>query len=98
MCSRVWARARSSPPRVSIAPCVCWKGQPFDLAILDVNLGTENSVAVADGLAARKVPFVFATGYGDGSIFLKDHAAMPVIKKPYGAAEIVKALAELGLS
>ena len=72
------------------------EGQPFDLGILDVNLGTENSVAVADSLAARKVPFIFATGYGDGSIFLKDHAAMPVIKKPYGAAEIVKALAELG--
>ena len=72
------------------------EGAPFDLGLLDVNLGVENSVAVADALASRKVPFLFATGYGDGTIFLKDHSQVPVIKKPYGAAEIVKALAQLG--
>lgn len=70
---------------------------PFDLGLLDVNLGTENSVAVADALAARKVHFIFATGYGDGSIFLKDHSGVPVIKKPYGLNEIAKAVAELGI-
>jgi len=50
---------------------------------------------VADALAARNVPFIFATGYGDGAIFLKDHAQVPVIKKPYGAEEIAKVLAAL---
>ena len=34
-----------------------------DLAILDVNLGGEIVVPVADALRARAVRFVFATGY-----------------------------------
>jgi len=33
-------------------------------AILDVNLGGRMAFAIADALAARGVPFVFATGYG----------------------------------
>ncbi|CAN7692815.1 response regulator [Rhizobium sp. LjRoot98] len=39
----------------------------IDYAILDVNLGNEPVFPVADLLAKRKVPFVFATGY-DASI------------------------------
>lgn len=35
-----------------------------DLAILDVNLGGEDSLPVAQVLAERGVPFLFATGYG----------------------------------
>src|SRR3982074_3873089 len=40
----------------------------FDLAILDVNLNGERTFQVADLLAARGVGFVFATGYGGGSV------------------------------
>jgi CheY-like chemotaxis protein len=36
-----------------------------DFALLDVALSRENSFAVADKLAALKIPFVFVTGYGD---------------------------------
>ncbi|WP_133501719.1 response regulator [Cognatilysobacter terrigena] len=35
----------------------------IDIAILDVNLGGETVVPVADALSARDVRFVFATGY-----------------------------------
>ncbi len=35
-----------------------------DAAVLDLNLAGENSVAVADALVARGIPFVVATGYG----------------------------------
>jgi len=35
-----------------------------DVAVLDINLGGENAFAVADTLAARRIPFVFVTGYG----------------------------------
>jgi CheY-like chemotaxis protein len=38
----------------------------FDVAILDVNLKT--SYPVADVLELRKVPFLFATGYGTEAI------------------------------
>jgi len=40
----------------------------FDVAILDVNLGGEPISPVADALAARGTPFVFATGYGERAL------------------------------
>src|ERR1041384_7652891 len=36
----------------------------FDAAMLDVNLAGEPSFPVADLLAERGIPFLFATGYG----------------------------------
>lgn len=40
----------------------------IDAAVLDVNLGDEPVFPVADALATRGVPFVFATGYGEDAI------------------------------
>ena len=40
----------------------------LDGAVLDINLHGEMAYAVADALLARGVPFVFATGYDEGSI------------------------------
>ncbi|MFC6583097.1 hypothetical protein [Sulfitobacter aestuariivivens] len=34
-------------------------------ALLDVNLGDQTSISVAEVLAAKGIPFVLATGYGD---------------------------------
>ena len=39
----------------------------FDIAILDVNLNGEPISPLADVLAARGTPFVFATGYDEGA-------------------------------
>src|SRR4029079_11501645 len=36
--------------------------RPIDAAVLDANLNGRSVMPVADALAARKVPFVFATG------------------------------------
>jgi CheY-like chemotaxis protein len=44
------------------------KGRMLDGAILDVNLGGEKVFPVADALAMRGVPFVFATGYGPAGL------------------------------
>ena len=68
----------------------------FDFGFLDVNLGSETSAAIAVALKAKAVPFVFATGYGDGTAFLGDYPASPVINKPYGVEQLVKALAGMG--
>ncbi len=38
---------------------------PQDRAFLDVNLGSETSVAVARRLAELGIPFAFAPGYGE---------------------------------
>ena len=66
-----------------------------DLAILDVNLGVDTSVAVAEELLRRAVPFVFATGYGDSSFIPKAMTHIPVVRKPYSAEALTKALARV---
>lgn len=53
----------------------------IDGAILDVNLGGEMVFPVADHLAARGVPFLFASGY-DRSIFPPRFADAPRCGKP----------------
>ena len=64
-----------------------------NMAVLDVNLGTGNSIVIADELAQRGVPFVFATGYGD-SIMIPDKLShIPVVRKPY-TTEALKAALE----
>ena len=54
----------------------------FDIAILDVNLNGEPISPVADALAARRMPFVFATGYGEQGLpdIYRDR---PTLKKPF---------------
>lgn len=36
----------------------------FDLAVIDVNLNGERSYPIAEILRAKRLPFVFLTGYG----------------------------------
>ncbi|AWN50372.1 HWE histidine kinase domain-containing protein [Methylobacterium sp. 17Sr1-1] len=64
---------------------------PPDRALLDVNLGGETSIAVARRLFALGIPYAFATGYGDGFRIPPDLAEVPVVKKPYGAADLLRA-------
>ena len=64
-----------------------------DVAILDVNLGDDTSEQIAEFLIGRQVPFMFATGYGDGGGIAELFADIPVVRKPYSPSAI---LAELG--
>ncbi|BCM81889.1 sensory transduction regulatory protein [Methylobacterium indicum] len=68
--------------------------QPFDLAVLDVNLGDARSYPVADLLRQSGVPFLFATGYGRQGVDPAYQAA-PVMQKPYRMAELAALLAGL---
>ena len=54
----------------------------FDLAILDLNLEGEPVLAVAEALAARGTPFVFATGYGERGL-PEAYRNRPTLKKPF---------------
>jgi two-component sensor histidine kinase len=67
---------------------------PLDAAVLDANLNGESVLPVARALAARGIPFVFATGYGD-SRFTPQGFDAPLIKKPYDVTQIAAALAEV---
>jgi PAS domain S-box-containing protein len=55
--------------------------EEFDAGIIDINLGGEFVYPVADVLVARKIPFVFITGYGVESIDSR-FANVPILKKP----------------
>ena len=53
-----------------------------DFALLDIALARENSLLVADKLAALKIPFVFVTGYGDQVILPPPFAGRVRLPKP----------------
>lgn len=63
----------------------------FDVALLDVNLSGENSMAVASILKARGAPFAFTTGCGSTGIEAA-HGDVPVLTKPYSIAELASLL------
>ncbi len=67
---------------------------PMDAAVLDCNLNGASVLPVAQALAARGVPFLFATGYGENRGAPEGFDA-PIVRKPYDVAEIAAALAEL---
>jgi CheY-like chemotaxis protein len=66
----------------------------FDVAILDVNLDHDPIYPVADILARRGLPFVFVTGYGERSL-AEPYRDRPALQKPFQAAQLEKALADL---
>ena len=66
------------------------KDTDLDGVILDLNLGGRTAFPVADALADRNVPFVFATGYAYD--ILARHANVPRLEKPTPANVICRAL------
>jgi len=65
-----------------------------DAAILDLCVRNETSYAVATSLRARRVPFAFATGYGDSSIAAAFQDEI-IVSKPFDFAKIKEVLAKL---
>lgn len=63
----------------------------FDIAIVDLNLNGQRTDAVAEILADRRVPFVFATGYGFAGV-RAEWAHTPVVQKPFQASELGQAI------
>jgi CheY-like chemotaxis protein len=61
--------------------------ETLDLAILDVNVAGEPVYPVVEALEARKVPFVFSTGYGSAGI--RDlYRDRPVLQKPFAQNDL----------
>lgn len=63
-----------------------------NLAILDLNLGQETSEAVADELMRRSIPFMFATGYSDGTGVPVRFSGVPTVNKPMSRDSLSHAL------
>ena len=66
----------------------------IDGAILDVNLCGESVFPAADALTARKVPFLFATGY-DQSVMPSRFADTVLCEKPINIRLITRAVRQI---
>ena len=69
----------------------------IDFAVLDVNLNGKLSLPVADALAARGIPFAFATGYG-GKALSGAYAIAPTLQKPFQIEDLSEVLRRSGLA
>jgi CheY-like chemotaxis protein len=65
----------------------------IDAAVLDVNLGGALAYPVADMLVARKIPFVFTSGYEDTALRNR-YSGVKNCPKPYLFQAIEEALVE----
>jgi two-component SAPR family response regulator len=57
--------------------------KPPDFALLDINLGNENSLPVAMKLKELGIAFAFATGYGERAPLPPELMDTPIVQKPY---------------
>lgn len=76
---------------------VCLRQGGLDLAIIDLNLSGEPSFVIADALAERGIPFVFATGYDEEAI-PEQYRHVPRWEKPFDAAVLAEAMAAIDMS
>lgn len=65
--------------------------EPFNAAIVDMNLAGEPANAVMDALSARGIPIIITTGYGVDAIAEK-YRSLPRLSKPYLPAQVEEAL------
>ncbi|RPD84570.1 response regulator [Luteimonas sp. 100069] len=67
----------------------------IDFAILDINLGGEQSFPIADSLLERGIPFIFMSGYGAAGVPVR-LKSIHTLQKPYGADALKQALQHSG--
>src|SRR4029077_7504709 len=71
-------------------------GDNFCFRVVDINLHGPRSFPIADLLADRGVPFLFATGYGAG-ILPERHAKAVILHNPDSLEDLRAALERLPL-
>jgi CheY-like chemotaxis protein len=70
------------------------EAEVFDAAVLDVNLDGVESFPVADILAARGIPFTFATGYEQSSL-PSQYRRFKYLHKPYQTSDLREVLEQI---
>ncbi|OIQ33497.1 MAG: two-component system sensor histidine kinase/response regulator [Alphaproteobacteria bacterium MedPE-SWcel] len=70
-------------------------GRQISFALLDVNLGAEVSLKVAEACAALNIPAILATGYGGEGDAVSDYPQKVVLRKPYTFEHVQKGLSDL---
>ena len=64
----------------------------FDFAILDVNVNGKAISPVAELIAARKRPFIFATGYGSSGL-PEEYRNRPALQKQFQLEKLAQMIA-----
>lgn len=67
--------------------------QNIDIALLDIDLGHETSISIADALINRATPFLFTTGFGSTAIVGYDDK--PVLGKPFTETQLMNRMSTL---
>jgi len=62
----------------------------ISFAVLDVNLGSQTSLPIAQKLAEKNIPFVLATGYGDTESIVEAYPAAQIVKKPFTTESLLR--------
>lgn len=65
-----------------------------DAAILDIRLQGQWATELGHTLAARQVPFIFATSYTDAEPIFTEFPGAIIVPKPYSDTELVQALVQ----
>jgi light-regulated signal transduction histidine kinase (bacteriophytochrome)/CheY-like chemotaxis protein len=76
---------------VTAAAKVC-ETTSIDFAVLDINLGFENSLAFATALRSANTPFVFASGYGEQEVIGESRVPELTVAKPYDFESLCNAI------
>ena len=71
------------------------RSKSISFAMLDIIVGEASSEPVAHAQRARSIPFVFASGYGDGTDMNGDLADVPFVPKPFASDDIAAELMRL---
>lgn len=80
--------------RVSGALDILDKEQ-IDIAVLDVNLGKEDSFPIADRLMREGTPIAFLTGYDAASVLPERFRGIPCLSKPFSDDALVQTISRL---
>jgi DNA-binding NtrC family response regulator len=66
----------------------------FEIAVLDINVAGERIEPVAEIVAGRDLPFIFASGYGTAGAPQK-FRDRPILQKPFSIERFGKAIEEV---
>ena len=67
------------------------QAQPFDGALLDVNLRGRQVFDILPEFINRNIPVVLTSGYDDASLFPQPFRALPRISKPFDQSTLHRA-------
>jgi CheY-like chemotaxis protein len=90
---RLGARAVSLASTIDAAALII-ENERIDFALLDVHVGNQTSLEFALSVRDAKIPYVFATGYGEDIRLGSEHAAACVVSKPYSQREMIAPIAK----